>query len=107
MRADFEQFLTSPGTFFVMEHDQKLVGYGGFSIQNASAAALRWGTIHPDFRRMGLGRFLLMYRMREIGRAGNIATVSVQPPPEFSGFYEKQGFRPAGTVLLKKLAVCP
>ena len=105
--SDFGQFLRAPGSYFVMENDDRIVGCGGFSLDSPTSATLRWGMVHPDFRRMGLGRFLLMYRMKEIGRAGVVATVAVCPPPEFAAFYEREGFRPAGGLLVKKLAVCP
>ena len=105
--SEFAQFLKSPGTYFVMVHDGRIVGCGGFSMDSPNSATLRWGMVHPQFRRMGLGRFLLMYRMKEIGRAGSVATVAVLPPPEFAAFYERQGFRLAAGVLVKKLSVCP
>ncbi len=107
LQTALAEFLKAPGTYFVMEHDDRIVGCGGFSLDSPSSATLRWGTIHPDFRRMGLGRFLLMYRMKELGRTGHIATVLADPPPEFAGFYAKQGFHPSGQGLVKKLSVCP
>ena len=107
LHSEFGHFLNVPGTYFVMEHDYRIVGCGGFSLDSPTSASLRWGMIHADFRRMGLGRFLLMYRMKEIGRVGSVATVTVSPAPEFAAFSEREGFRAAGGVLMKKLAVCP
>jgi N-acetylglutamate synthase-like GNAT family acetyltransferase len=108
---DLEAFLTAPaGPFFVMEHDGALIGCGGY-VTEARTARLVWGVIRPDMRRQGLGRFLLMYRLREIGKLGSIETVSVDVPPEFAPFFEKQGFHTSGardgrTVLVKRLTVC-
>jgi len=106
LRPAFRQFLDTPGNLHVMEHEDRVVGCGGYSIDSPSSASLRWGMIHAECRRMGLGRFLLLFRLRELGKAGGIATVTVSPPDEFAGFYVKQGFHPAGSVLVKKLTVC-
>ena len=113
-RADFELYLGSPaGPYFVMEHEDRVAGCGGFAMAaDGQSARLRWGMIRRDLQRMGLGRFLLLYRMREIGRAGNAAFVAAETPADAAGFYEAQGFRrgPAGAgrvELVRKLAVCP
>ena len=79
---------------------------------DGTIATLQWGMIRRDFQRMGLGRFLLLYRMREIGRTGKAAFVVVQTPGEVAGFFEVQGFRKVAEredriELIRKLAVCP
>ncbi len=113
-RAEFEAFLKAPdGPYFVMEHEDRVAGCGGFAMAgDGQSARLRWGMIRRDLQRMGLGRFLLLYRMREIGRTGNAAFVVVQTPAGSARFFELQGFRPGAAdadriELVKKLAVCP
>lgn len=104
--AEFEAFLTAPtGPYFVMEHDGALIGCGGYVIE-ARTARLVWGAIRQDMRHQGLGRLLLMYRLREIGKLGKIETVSVEVPPEYAGFFESQGFRGGPTSFVKRLTVC-
>jgi N-acetylglutamate synthase-like GNAT family acetyltransferase len=111
LRAEFEAFLTAPeGPYFVLEHDGALIGCGGYVVQ-ASAARLVWGVIRRDAQHQGLGRFLLMYRLREIGKETGIETVSVEVPAEAAGFFEAQGFRRAADrggqlTLVKRLIVC-
>jgi predicted N-acetyltransferase YhbS len=75
--------------------------------------------VRRSSQKMGLGRFLLMYRIREIGRAGTAGMVLAHPPQPLAVFYEKQGFRVNGTEkrdcapgfdcveMIKKLSVCP
>jgi hypothetical protein len=68
--------------------------------------------IRNDSRKLGLGRFLQLYRIREIGRAGQVEIVRVEASPPSAPFFEKQGFRVQGAAnsrveLLKKLTVCP
>jgi len=107
-RPGFEAWLDrNEGPFFVMEHDEIVVGCGGYSLSpDQSTATLRWGMIRADAQKMGLGRFLLMYRIREIGRAGTVGVVSAHPPQPSAGFFEKQGFRSNGVELVRKLTVC-
>jgi N-acetylglutamate synthase-like GNAT family acetyltransferase len=90
-----------------MEHEETVVGCGGYSLSpDQSTATLRWGMIRADAQKMGLGRFLLMYRIREIGKAGTVGVVFAHPPRPSAGFFEKQGFRVNGVELVKKLTVC-
>jgi hypothetical protein len=39
---------------------------------------------------------MLMYRIREIGRAGTVGVVFAHSPQPSAGFFEKQGFRVNG-----------
>jgi len=111
-RAEFEAYLDGEGgaSYLVMEHDGAVVGCGGYSISGV-LGMLQWGMVRPEFRKMGLGRFLLLYRMREIGFLGGIELVLVRTPKESAGFFLKQGFKTQATgadwvELAKKLIVC-
>jgi GNAT superfamily N-acetyltransferase len=110
----FEAWLeNAPGPYFVMEHEASVVGCGGYSFSpDGSAATLQWGMVHRSSQKMGLGRFLLLYRIREIGKAGTAGLVFAKVPRPSAGFFEKQGFRVNGiekdaVELIKKLTVCP
>ena len=109
----FETFLdniTDP--FFVMEHDDSIIGCGGYAIPpNSDTAELKWGMVRDDLRKTGLGRFLLLYRIREIAKTNGIAMVTVETPPASAPFFDKQGFHRLNsdeeTVrLTKRLTVC-
>ncbi len=110
-RAEFEAFLDSGiEWFFVMEHEGAVVGCGGYSITGV-LGILRWGMVRKEFREMGLGRFLLLYRMREIGKAGDVELVLARVPTDAAGFFLKQGFKKQNAgdgwvELAKKLVVC-
>lgn len=110
-RKAFARHLDRPaGPFFVMEHDGAIVGCGGYEIAD-DVARLNWGAVRREFQAMGLGRLLLMYRLREIGKAGNIQRVLVDAPVQTAAFFEKQGFKIMGQEssriqLVKKLTVC-
>jgi N-acetylglutamate synthase-like GNAT family acetyltransferase len=110
---DFAAFLASPaGLFFVLDHESCIVGCGGYTLDGSpGAATLVWVMVRPDLQRQGLGRYLLMYCLRQIGNLGGIDRVVVDAPPTAVRFFERQGFRPFSVQpdhvqLQKKLTVC-
>jgi GNAT superfamily N-acetyltransferase len=112
-RGKFEQFLDRPdGPYFVMDHDGTLVGCGGYVVvAGESVANLIRGMVRRDSQNLGLGRFLLMYRLREIGKIAGIGLVRLETPQRIAAFFEKQGFRvagrgPTGVEMVKKMNVC-
>jgi len=111
VRPQFESWLENPsGPYFVMEHDGSIVGCGGYTLSpDGATATLEWGMIRADTQKVGLGRFLLMYRIREIGGHGTVAIVLANPPHASAGFFEKQGFHRGNAdpeTYIKKLTVC-
>lgn len=121
-RVQFEQWLESaPANYFVMEHEGTTVACGGYAL-SASApgeARLIWGIVGRQWQRMGLGRFLLMYRLREISKSGEqITTVSLGTNQRAVPFFLSQGFRVVHVTtsghspavdkveMVRKIAVC-
>jgi N-acetylglutamate synthase-like GNAT family acetyltransferase len=109
-RDPFVQFLADPGSFFVAEHNDQIVGCGGYSLHGA-AARLHWGMVHRKFQRQGLGRFLLFYRLREITRDPAVQMVGLTAPRPAVPFFQSQGFREAvgdeqSAEMVKRLTVC-
>ncbi len=113
-RPQFEAFLRSPlGGYFVMEKDGELLGCGGFALESEPGlVSLTWGMVRQDLHRNGLGRFLLFYRLKEIGKLPGISMVRLKTMPHLVPFFEKAGtFRVVGeegelVTMVKKLAVC-
>jgi ribosomal protein S18 acetylase RimI-like enzyme len=120
-RRDFEAFLNRPdGFYFVMEHDGGVAGCGGYAIaEEKSLASLVWGMVRADLHKLGIGRFLLMYRLREITKAGGVQLVRLGTSQHAALFFEKQGFKVTGirkdgyasgmdrVEMVMKLSVCP
>ena len=120
-RRDFETFLDAPFCpYFVMEHDGAIVGCGGYAIEEgASQASLIWGMVRNDLHKRGLGRFLVMFRLREITKANGVHHVRLSTSQHTAPFFEKQGFKVAGiekdgyasgmdrVEMRMKLSVCP
>jgi N-acetylglutamate synthase-like GNAT family acetyltransferase len=94
-RQDFETFLDAPySSYFVMEHDGVIVGCGGYSIEeDHSLASLVWGMVRGDLHKRGLGRFLVMFRLREITKANGANLVRLATSQHAAPFFEKQGFK--------------
>lgn len=120
-RQSFQTFLqNSPLTFFVLEHDANILGCGGYHhVEGSQQAELVWGMIHSKWHRQGLGRFLLMFRLREITKRNKVQLVHLEVPQQLAAFYQRQGFHIAAQKidgygsgldkieLTKKLTVCP
>ena len=120
-RSLFETYLDRDDlSYFVMDHDGDIVGCGGYYIgEDGLMANLVWGMVRRDLHKQGLGRFLLMFRLREITKANGVQMVRVGTSQHAAAFFEKQGFKAASVQkdgygpgidrieMLKKLAVCP
>jgi predicted GNAT family N-acyltransferase len=70
--------------------------------------------VRSDSHRLGLGRYLVLFRLREITKVGGIRTVCLDAPQHSAQFYERQGFKAAGVAagldrveMMMKLVVCP
>jgi GNAT superfamily N-acetyltransferase len=112
-REAFESFLNEPAaTCVVMEHDGAIIGLGGYVSSAPDTVRLQYGTIRRDMQRQGLGRFLLLYRLKAIGALADVVFVEAVVPERLARFYEKNGLKPQqkladGTVVCRmKLQVC-
>ena len=120
-RLEFEEFLNEPnGRYFVMELDSGIAGCGGYFItEDKALARLVWGMVHRDWQRKGLGRFLLLFRLREITKTGGVELVRLDTSSLSAPFFERQGFKVVRVVndgfapgferveMMMKLTVCP
>ena len=96
----------STTAIFVAEHNDNIVGGGAFS-----KSSILWLMVHPELQRQGIGRFLAMFLLREMGKTDPVPSVSVKTIPATSVFFEKLGFRPVASQpdqieLIKKMDVC-
>ena len=120
-RPGLERFLAAPHhPFWVLVNDGVVLACGGFDHEPGAAfARIHWGMVHRDWHGKGLGRLLLLYRLREIGRISGVNSVQVGTTPQSAPFFEKQGFRVTSiekdgwgagfdrVEMVKKLSVCP
>ncbi len=60
---------------------------------DAATAILRWGVIHANHRRRGLGRLRTLTRLREVATRPAITRVLLYTTGQTAGFYRRLGFR--------------
>jgi N-acetylglutamate synthase-like GNAT family acetyltransferase len=92
-RQEFEAFLQdAQRQMFVVEHGGQIIGCGGFTA-GGTEARLQWGIVRRDMQRQGLGRYLLLYRLKAIGNLPGIQFVHAIVPSPLTRFYEKSGLK--------------
>ncbi len=80
--------------YYVVELENKIVACGGFYIpKEGFQASMTWGMVAHDRHRQGIGKALLLHRIKEIETRYPQYAI-VLDTTEFScPFFEKQGFR--------------
>jgi predicted GNAT family N-acyltransferase len=93
--ADFGDFLRQPDCpYFVVEEAGELVGCGGYVIfQHQRIAGLVYGMVRRDWHKAGVGKFLLLARLREICHHHPQMQVVLDTSQHTSGFFAKFGFQ--------------
>ena len=77
-----------------------LIGYVNLAWDGGVHAFLLDTTVHPRWRRRGVGRELV-HRAVEVARAHGIQWLHVDYEPHLAGFYRACGFRPAEAGLIR------
>lgn len=94
-RTEFAEFLmTSTDPYFVVADDQGyIIGCGGYYVNRERAAAgLTWGMVNSRLHRQGVGRFLLLVRLRHISQEADVRSVFINTSQHSHGFFAKVGF---------------
>lgn len=101
---DFRQFLdiqvtsgyneNETGRYYVVERDGRVIGCGGFVLNHtAKDARMTWGLIHNDAHHQGLGKELLLWRIKEIRALSEHCTIALDTTQYTAAFFEKMGFK--------------
>lgn len=77
-----------------------LVGFVNVAWDGGEHAFLLDPTVHPQYRRRGLG-LTLVRRAAELARERGAAWLHVDHAPHLAGFYRAAGFRPTEAGLLR------
>ncbi len=91
---------------FVAEHNGQLIG-----MTCSREASIQWLMVHPDLQRQGVGKFLTLFLLREMGKSGPLPMVSALTIASSAPFFEKLGFRLQSSEesvlqMIKKMDVC-
>jgi GNAT superfamily N-acetyltransferase len=95
-RVWLNEFFEQPdGPNFVVEHNDRVIGFGGYEIsKHYNKGVLTFGMVHRDFHKKGIGKLLLAYRILHIAEhEQDTHYVWVDTTPEISGFFEYMGFQ--------------
>lgn len=80
-------------TFFVMFLNGKIVGAGGYALNENDTVSLCWGMVHNDYLKQNLGKSLLEFRLNEIEKTFPGKTIVNFTSQHTTGFFEKYGFK--------------
>jgi len=79
--------------FYVLEHESKLVGCGGFYVtKGEQKASMVWGMVHKNYHKQGFGKQLFLFRLNELERSFPSHSVVLDTSQHTFGFFEKLGF---------------
>jgi N-acetylglutamate synthase-like GNAT family acetyltransferase len=79
------------GCMYVVESDDQIVGCGGWFL-DGRVAVLSWGIVHQSLHRSGIGRFLLLERLKAVREDGRAESVRVKTTSLVQGFFQRAGF---------------
>jgi GNAT superfamily N-acetyltransferase len=85
-------------------HGGRLVGFVKLAWDGGHHAFVLDTTVHPDFRRRGVGSRLVR-RAAEVARRSGVEWLHVDHEPHLEGFYARCGFRPTPAGLMRLKAV--
>ena len=93
-RAAFASFLAAlPGPYLVVEETGEVVACGGYAVAPGTTTAdLCWGMVSRARHQSGLGRLLLVARLKHIGADASVRDVALNTSQHTRGVYERLGF---------------
>ena len=92
---EFRQFLEAlPCAYFVATQDDEIVACGGHGYHGKKqAVALCWGMVRADLHKQGLGKFMLIERLKQIFTDFGETVVQINTSQHSQGFFERYGFQ--------------
>jgi len=92
---DFKNYLENEiQDYFVFEDNLKIIGCGGINyFTKERIARISWDIIHPDFQGKGIGKKLLLYRIKHIKETGAADYIVVRTTQLVYKFYQTIGFK--------------
>ncbi|NML20000.1 GNAT family N-acetyltransferase [Pseudoflavitalea sp. G-6-1-2] len=87
------EYPDSESLYFVVLHNQEVIGCGGFGYSEATKkAVLAWGLVHSEYHKKNIGRKLLEFRLERIASLYPGATLWLDTTQHSYPFFEKFGF---------------
>lgn len=79
--------------YLVLVAGASVLACGGLYVTENLEAGLAWGMVARDHHGAGLGKRLLLERLRRIARRANVRAVVLDTSQRSSGFFERFGFQ--------------
>lgn len=93
MEGGIVEYPDSESHYFVVLHDQVVIGCGGFGFNAATnKVVLAWGLVHHQYHKKNIGRKLLEFRLERIASLYPGATLWLDTTQHSYPFFEKFGF---------------
>jgi ribosomal-protein-alanine N-acetyltransferase len=97
---DFENWLqrqekadTTLEQYYVAEQDGKVIACGGYYIEpDKQSARMTWGLVHNSLHKKGIGKALILHRIKAIQSIAPSATIGLDTTQHSFSFFEKLGF---------------
>lgn len=102
-RRDFQPILSRSLSYICSyAYDDNLIGFVNLAWDGGAHAFLLDTTVHPEWRRHGIGRQLVLHAVR-VARESGIDWLHVDYEPHLANFYQQCGFGPtlAGLISLQ------
>ena len=99
-RSDFAPVLARSLAFVCAYAANRLVGFVNLAWDGGVHAFVLDTTVHPDWRRRGIGRQLVRHAV-DVAQGRGIEWVHVDFEPELRGFYYGCGFRPTDAGVMR------
>jgi GNAT superfamily N-acetyltransferase len=96
---DFQPLLGRNLAHICAYHSQILVGFVNLAWDGGVHTFILDTTVHPDFRRRGIGQQLVLQAI-DMARRQGIVWVHVDFEPHLQNFYQSCGFKPTAAGLL-------
>lgn len=97
---DFRPELEHALVYACAYHGDRLIGFVRLAWDGSVHAFLLEPTVHPDFRRRGIGRFLVDHVVA-VARERNMEWVHVDHSTDLREFYRACGFTPTDAGLIR------
>jgi GNAT superfamily N-acetyltransferase len=103
--TDFSEVLARSLVYVCAYDAERLVGFANLAWDGGVHAFLLDPTVHPDYRRRGVGRELVR-RAVELARERGLEWVHVDFEPSLRPFYDACGFRSTDAGLIRLRSDC-
>jgi len=97
---EFRRFLEAPTcAYYVATQNDEILACGGHGYHDKKkAVVLAWGMVRADLHKHGLGKFMLIERLKQIHKDFGATLVQIDTSQHSRGFFERFGFEATNVI---------